>query len=98
VHTLKLCGITYLLLIAVQSPAVGDWTLNRNTGNGACSVQPPDMIPHLGTLLASHPTRKETCQDAQSRKTDDFGDSNKCPTYTTGTVSECKKDGIDLVE
>lgn len=74
----------------------GDWNLRRNTGNGACSVQPADSMPQLGAFLAKHPTRKAACEDAKARKTDDAGDTTKCFTYTSGTKDACKKDGVDL--
>ena len=83
-------------LFAMKAWSSGDWNLRRNTGNGTCSVQPADSAPQLGAFLAKHPTRKEACEDAKTRKTDDAGDTAKCFTYTSGTKNECKKDGIDL--
>lgn len=82
----------------IASSSSGEWNLRRNTGNGACSVQPVDSMPQLGQFLAKHATRKEACEDAKSRKTDDAADTAKCLTYTNGTKDECKQDGVDLPE
>jgi hypothetical protein len=83
-------------LFSTSAVIAGDWNLRRNVGNGACSVQPSDSMPQLGAFLATHPTRKETCEDAKARKTDDAADTNKCFAYTNGTINECKSDGVDL--
>lgn len=90
-------GIAIVLCVfATSAQSSSDWNLRRNTGNGACSVQPADSAPQLGAFLATHPTRKEACEDAKARKTDDAADTTKCFTYTSGTKDACKKDGIDL--
>jgi len=96
--TYKIAVIIGLVLCAtgVTSAADDGWNLRRNTSNGACSVQLATSMPQLGAFLATHPTRKETCQDAQSRKTDDASDSTKCFTYTQGSIDACAKDGIAL--
>jgi hypothetical protein len=84
-----------LIPAGLASPS-DEWNLRRNTGNGACSVQPADSAPQLGTLLATHPTRKAACQDALTRHTDDASDTSKCFAYTKGTKDACKADGIQL--
>jgi hypothetical protein len=89
-------AMVFASLVTTRALSAGDWNLRRNSGNGACSVQPADSMPQLGQFLANHPTRQAACQDAQSRKTDDASDTSKCFTYTPGTKEECKKDGIDL--
>ena len=96
--TNKIALIIGLALCAtgVTSAADDSWNLRRNLSNGACSVQLSTSMPQLGAFLAAHPTRKETCQDAQSRKTDDASDSTKCFTYTRGSIEACAKDGIAL--
>jgi hypothetical protein len=90
------CVAIVICLFTMKAWSSGDWNLRRNTGNGACSVQPADSMPQLGAFLAKHPTRKAACEDAKSRKTDDAGDATKCLTYTSGTKDACKNDGIDL--
>jgi hypothetical protein len=84
------------LLFSPPSWSSGDWNLRRNTGNGACSVQPTDSSPQLGEFLARHPNRKTACENAKARHSDDASDKTKCFAYTQGTKDECKKDGIDL--
>lgn len=90
--------VLYLMAASLWIGPDGDWSLRRNQLNGACSVQPADMQPPLGLLLATHPSRKEACQDGQIRKTDDFADSTKCPTYTIATAAACHKEGVELVQ
>jgi hypothetical protein len=97
-HQVALCVAVVAGLLVPTVWSSGDWNLRRNTSNGACSVQPADSTPQLGTFLAKHPTRKEACEDAKSRKTDDATDTNKCLTYTSGTKDECKNDGVDLAD
>jgi hypothetical protein len=92
---LTLIGVI-LIAPAVTSGTSGEWNLRRNTGNGACSVQPADSLPQLGAYLAKHATRKAACEDAKSRKTDDAADTTKCFAYTAGTKRECKAEGVDL--
>jgi hypothetical protein len=94
----RITAVSFLALCATGITSATDdgWNLRRNTSNGACSVQLSTSMPQLGAFLASHPTRKETCQDGQSRKTDDPGDSTKCLTYTQGSIDICAKDGIAL--
>lgn len=70
--------------------------LRRNQTNGACTVQPANTMHQLGILLASHISRKDACQDAKTRKTDDVSQTDKCPTYTNGTIAACHKEGIEL--
>jgi hypothetical protein len=89
--------VTAISFIPVgQSLPSSDWNLRRNTGNGACSVQPADSVPQLGAFLAKHPTRKAACEDALARHTDDASDTTKCFAYTNGTKDACKADGIQL--
>jgi hypothetical protein len=88
--------IGFTCLLASDASSSGEWNLRRNTGNGACSVQPVESMPQLGAFLAKHPTRKAACEDAKLRHTDDAADTTKCFTYTSGTKDECKKDGVDL--
>lgn len=48
-------------------------------------------------LIAKHATEVAACKDAKNRKVDpthqEFG---KCPSYTTDTVANCKKVGVQL--
>ena len=90
------------LLVAAQTaptaPASG-WNLRRNVGNGACSVQPAENTSQLGGLLATHPSRKEACEDAKARHADSASDKDKCTAYTNNTKDECKaKEGVDLAQ
>ena len=94
--------LTQLFVLATAftacfSPAyTADWQVRRNTGNGACSLQPSDSQPILGKLLATKPTKKEACTAAKDLKTDDQADTNKCQTYTNNTVTLCHAEGVDL--
>src|SRR5437870_13727596 len=80
-----------------QASAASEWNLRRNSGNGACSVQPADRPVQLGEFLAKHPTRKTACEDARSRHTEDALDKTKCSNYTINTAEQCKADGIPLL-
>lgn len=73
-----------------------DWQVRRNTGNGACSMQPSDSQPALGILLTTEATKKGACQDAKMLKTDDPADTTKCLTYTNNTVALCQAEGVQL--
>jgi hypothetical protein len=90
------------LLVTAQTPQTApssEWNLRRNVGNGACSVQPAENTSQLGALVATHPSRKEACEDAKTRHADDASDKNKCTGYTNNTKDECKtKEGVDLTQ
>lgn len=86
---------TATLMVAVGASSSSTWDLRRNVSNGACFIQPSDSSP-IGALLKTHPTRKEACEDAKARQTDDAGDTTKCFGYTSGTKDACSKEGVDL--
>jgi len=94
----KIALVLVVLIGKSVSLFAADWQVRRNTGNGACSLQPSDSQPLLGTLLSTKPTKKEACQDAKMLKTDDAADTSKCFTYTINTVALCKAEGVQLTE
>lgn len=96
--TRALVFIILAQMVCLTPLIAADWQVRRNSGNGACSLQPSDSQPPLGTLLATKPTKKEACESAKALKTDDASDSSKCFTYTNNTVALCKAEGVDLTQ
>jgi hypothetical protein len=98
-RTPKRMSMVLAMLVGMSIPLrAADWQVRRNTSNGACSLQPSDSQPPLGTLLSTKPTKKDACQDAKALKTDDAADTTKCFTYTNNTVALCKAEGVQLTQ
>lgn len=91
-----LAGFVLMGAFTPKPAQAADWQVRRATTSGACSIQRSDSLPTLGVLLETRSTEKAACEAARDLKSDDFGETNKCQTYTPNTVTFCRNRNVTL--
>ena len=83
-------------LLAAGTARADDWVLRADTSSRACRIELKTAAPIGVQSGDTFSSRKDACDAALKAYDSSMSDTNKCWTYTRGTVDACSSDGVTL--
>lgn len=101
-HAVRFLVLVFLSFVS-QVEAAPNWAVGRASSHppGACYVgqmpfTPPADKQYDKIIAKGLPSKKAACNKAKELNTADPLDADKCFTYSTDSVVECRREGVSL--